>query len=144
MPRLSRTVFAGIPHHITQRGNRREEVFFADDDRSVYLDWLKEYCDKHRVEILAYCLMTNHLHLVAIPSTEEGLQRVLKPLHMRNESIGCAAGRGTCGKGVFSRRRWMNRICGRRFVMSNAIPCGRAWWRKQRTITGQVPRPIAD
>ena len=83
MPRLRRTVFAGIPHHITQRGNRREEVFFTDDDRLAYLDWLKDYCDKHGVEILAYCLMTNHLHLVAIPDTEEGLQRVLKPLHMR-------------------------------------------------------------
>ena len=73
MPRLSRTVFAGIPHHITQRGNRREEVFFTDDDRLAYLDWLKDYCDKHGVEILAYCLMTNHLHLVAIPGTEDGL-----------------------------------------------------------------------
>jgi len=49
----------------------------------AYLDWLKGYCDKDGVEILAYCLMTNHLHLVAIPDTEEGLQRVLKPLHMR-------------------------------------------------------------
>ncbi|MGR9108384.1 MAG: transposase [Gammaproteobacteria bacterium] len=68
---------------MTQRGNRREDVFFTDDDRLVYLHWLQEYCDKHRVEILAYCLMTNHLHLVAVPEAEDGLQRVLKPLHMR-------------------------------------------------------------
>ena len=45
--------------------------------------WLKEYAGKHKVDILAYCLMTNHIHLIAVPSTEEGLQQVLKPLHMR-------------------------------------------------------------
>ncbi|MDP1950627.1 MAG: hypothetical protein Q8K59_05960 [Nitrosomonas sp.] len=53
MPRLSRTVFAGIPHHITQRGNRRENVFFSDEDRKIHLDWLKEYCGKHGVDIMA-------------------------------------------------------------------------------------------
>lgn len=83
MPRLARTVFAGIPHHITQRGNRRENVFFTDDDRHLYLKWLTEYCERHQVEVLAYCLMTNHVHLVLVPSTETGLQQVLKPLHMR-------------------------------------------------------------
>ncbi len=83
MPRLPRTVFANLPHHVTQRGNRREDIFFTDEDREAYLSWLKEYSDKHQVEILAYCLMTNHVHLVAVPATEEGLQRVLKPLHMR-------------------------------------------------------------
>jgi putative transposase len=83
MPRLARTVFAGLPHHVTQRGNRREDVFFTDEDRRTYLDWLKSYCDAHAVEILAYCLMTNHVHLVAVPDSDDGLQRALKPLHMR-------------------------------------------------------------
>jgi len=83
MPRLARTVFAGVPHHITQRGNRREDVFFADDDRRAYLEWLKAYCDEHAVAILAYCLMTNHVHLVAVPARDDGLHRALKPLHMR-------------------------------------------------------------
>ena len=83
MPRQARTVFAGVPHHITQRGNRREDVFFTDEDRETYLEWLKDYCSKHKVEILAYCLMTNHIHLIALPKTETGLQSVLKPLHMR-------------------------------------------------------------
>lgn len=83
MPRLSRTVFAGIPHHITQRGNRREDIFFVDEDREAYLTWLREYCELYEVEILAYCLMTNHVHLVAVPARDDGLQRVLKPLHMR-------------------------------------------------------------
>ena len=83
MPRLARSVFPDVPHHITQRGNRREDVFFEDKDRHVYLEWLGEYCDKWQVGILAWCLMSNHIHLVLEPTTEEGLQRVLKPLHMR-------------------------------------------------------------
>src|SRR5579863_8089804 len=83
MPRLARTVCAEVPHHITQRGNRREDVFFSDKDRVAYLNWLTEYAEKHRVEVLAYCLMTNHVHLVAVPATEDGLHQVLKPLHMR-------------------------------------------------------------
>lgn len=83
MPRLPRTVFAGLPHHVTQRGNRRESIFFSDDDRLAYLSWLKEYADKHQVEVLAYCLMSNHIHLIAVPATDDGLQRMLKPLHMR-------------------------------------------------------------
>lgn len=83
MPRLARTVCAELPHHITQRGNRREDVFFTDQDRQTYLDWLKDYAEKHKVDILAYCLMTNHIQLVAAPSTELGLQQLLKPLHMR-------------------------------------------------------------
>ena len=83
MPRLPRTVFANIPHHVTQRGNRREDIFFTDEDRETYLLWLREYSDKHQVEVLAYCLMTNHIHLVVVPATDDGLQRLLKPLHMR-------------------------------------------------------------
>ena len=83
MPRLARSVCAQVPHHITQRGNRREQVFFTDEDRQAYLGWLKEYAEKHEVDILAYCLMTNHIHLVAVPRTDDGLQQTLKPLHMR-------------------------------------------------------------
>lgn len=83
MPRQSRAVFSGVPHHITQRGNRREQVFFSDEDRQTYLTWLDEYCRMFEVEVRAYCLMSNHIHLVAVPSTDDGLQRVLKPLHMR-------------------------------------------------------------
>ena len=79
MPRLARSVFADIPHHITQRGNRREDVFFTDADRLIYLEWLKFYCEKHDVSVLAYCLMTNHIHLVLTPDSKKGLQ----PLHMR-------------------------------------------------------------
>ena len=83
MPRLPRPVFSGVPHHITQRGNRREDVFFSDDDRSAYLTWLKEYGEKYHVRILAYCLMTNHIHAVVVPGSEDALEKVFRPLHTR-------------------------------------------------------------
>lgn len=83
MPRLPRTVCAGVPHHVTQRGNRREQVFFTDGDRRAYLGWLQEYAKKYEVDILSYCLMTNHVHLVAVPTTTDSLHQALKPLHMR-------------------------------------------------------------
>jgi len=83
MPRLARRVFAGLPHHIVQRGNRRENVFFSDADRTTYLDWLRQYCDECRVEVLAYCLMTNHVHIVAVPAMDDGLEKMLRPLHTR-------------------------------------------------------------
>ncbi len=83
MPRLPRTVCAGVPHHVTQRGNRRERVFFSDEDRCIYLKWLAAYTTTHEVDVLAYCLMDNHVHLVLVPAAPDGLHRVLKPLHMR-------------------------------------------------------------
>jgi putative transposase len=82
MPRVARIVWPGIPHHVTQRGNRREPVFFTDDDRREYLRLLRHYTSRNSVEILAYCLMSNHVHLIAVPSTRHGLHRALKPLHM--------------------------------------------------------------
>jgi putative transposase len=84
MPRIARTVSAGVPHHVTQRGNRREPVFFRDDDRVLYLDWLAAYGRRHGVDILAYCLMDNHVHLVGVPAREDSLERALRPLHMRD------------------------------------------------------------
>ncbi len=83
MPRVARVVFPGVPHHITQRGNRREAMFFTEEDRLAYLAWLREYSQKHKVQVLAYCLMSNHTHMILTPRTQEGLHNVLKPLHMR-------------------------------------------------------------
>jgi len=83
MPRIARAVFSGVPHHITQRGNRREDVFFNEADRAAYLAWLSEYCAKYKVRVLAYCLMTNHIHVVAVPEADASLERVFRPLHTR-------------------------------------------------------------
>ena len=72
-----------IPYHVTQRGNRREDVFFSDDDRRAYLDLLRKYSQQHGMDVLAYCLMTNHVHLVVLPHTAESLAGTLKPVHLR-------------------------------------------------------------
>lgn len=53
MPRMARTICPRTPHHVTQRGNRREDVFFTDADRLAYLKWLTEYAEKHQVDVLA-------------------------------------------------------------------------------------------
>ena len=83
MPRLARVVIPGCPHHLTQRGNRREDVFFVAADRQRYLDLLAEYAEKHGLAVQAYCLMTNHVHLVAVPRAAAALAGALKPLHTR-------------------------------------------------------------
>lgn len=83
MPRIARFVSAGLPHHVTQRGNRREQVFFSDADRQTYLALLREYTLKHEVAVLAYCLMTNHVHLVLIPATRNALALSLRRVHTR-------------------------------------------------------------
>lgn len=83
MPRIARVVIPGCPHHVTQRGNRREAVFFTPDDRRRYLALLAEYAAKGGLAIQAYCLMTNHVHLVAVPAAEGSLGGTLKPVHMR-------------------------------------------------------------
>jgi len=83
MPRLARVVIPGCPHHVTQRGNRREDVFFIDADRERYLELLGEYAARHGLAVQAYCLMTNHVHLVVVPRAEGSLAAVLKPVHTR-------------------------------------------------------------
>lgn len=75
MPRVARIIAPGHPHHITQRGNNRTTVFFDDEDRQTYLHLLATYARKHSVRIWAYCLMDNHIHLLAVPETETALAR---------------------------------------------------------------------
>jgi len=83
MPRLARAVAVGFAHHITQRGNNRQDVFFVDDDRRVYLELLKEQADKYGLELAGYCLMSNHVHLIAIPHAEESLALAVGRTHFR-------------------------------------------------------------
>jgi putative transposase len=83
MPRIARVVIPGIPHHVTQRGNRREDVFCEDGDRQRYLQLLLEYSVKHGLKTLAYCLMTNHIHLVCLPERADTLASVFRPLDLR-------------------------------------------------------------
>jgi putative transposase len=93
MPRIARVVVPGIAHHITQRGNRRQNVFLSDDDRQEYLRLIFKYSVQAGLLILAYCLMTNHIHLIGIPALAITLAKVFKPVHTQyaqhfNEIVG--------------------------------------------------------
>lgn len=81
MSRVARIVIPGIPHHVTQRGNRRADIFLEDDDRHLYICLLKKYACQHGLRIRAYCLMNNHLHLVAVPEREDSLGLALHDAH---------------------------------------------------------------
>lgn len=83
MARLPRMVLPAIPHHVTQRGNRRERTFFEDGDYALYLDLLAQASGLHGVEVWSYCLMPNHVHIVAVPRDEDGLGRVFRDVHRR-------------------------------------------------------------
>ncbi len=83
MPRIARIVVPEYPHHIIQRGNRRLDVFFSDDDRLIYVDMLKKACMKYGVKIWAYCLMTNHTHFIAVPEKADSLGRCFADVHVR-------------------------------------------------------------
>jgi putative transposase len=81
MARLARAVFPGLPHHVTQRGNGRQQTFFDDGDYAFYASLLREHCAAAGVAIWAWCLMPNHVHLILVPSDEDGLRRVLSRVH---------------------------------------------------------------
>jgi putative transposase len=83
MARIARVVAPGYPHHITQRGNRRQQTFFCDEDYLTYIDLLAEWCRKYEVDIWSWCLMPNHVHLIAVPQTENGLARAVGEAHRR-------------------------------------------------------------
>jgi putative transposase len=83
MARLARIVIPGIAHHVTQRGNRRQPVFFSDADRRRYLDLVRQGCAAARVRCLAWCLMDNHVHLILVPETSDGLRAALAEAHRR-------------------------------------------------------------
>ena len=83
MPRISRPVAVGYPHHITQRGNYRQNVFESDGDYLQYLDWLQQYSRKYSLKIWAYCLMNNHVHFVSVPLEITSLAKTFHTLHMR-------------------------------------------------------------
>jgi putative transposase len=81
MPRPPRLILPGLPHHVTQRGNYRQDVFYRDEDRQSYLHMLKEYARHYRIAIQAFCLMSNHVHLLVTPQDRDGLPRLLQRLH---------------------------------------------------------------
>ena len=104
MPRLARVVVPGLPHHITQRGNRRQQTFFCDEDYRSYLELMGQWCSAHQVEIWAYCLMPNHVHLIAVPQSADGLRRTVGEAHCR------------CTRSVNFREGWRGHLWQGRFA----------------------------
>lgn len=95
MARLARIVIPGLPHHVTQRGNRREAIFFEDGDHEIYLDLLAEQTLRAGVAVWAYCLMPNHVHLILRPARAVGLGHAVGEAHRRYTNFINARGRWT-------------------------------------------------
>ena len=83
MARLARVILPNFPHHIIQRGNRRQDVFFKNEDYEYYLELLKQWCKDEEIEVWAYCLMTNHVHLIVCPNNHSNLSRAIGEVHRR-------------------------------------------------------------
>lgn len=104
MARIARVIVPGLPHHVTQRGNRRQPTFFCNDDYQAYIDLMSGWCGKCHVEIWAYCLMPNHVHIIAVPETEDGLARAIGEAHRRYT------------RRINSREKWRGHLWQERFA----------------------------
>jgi putative transposase len=103
MARLARLVLPGIPYHVTQRGNRRQQTFFEDGDYALYRDLLAEAARRAGTSVWSYCLMPNHVHLIVVPSDEDGLRRTFADAHRRYTSF------------INARERWTGHLWQGRF-----------------------------
>lgn len=128
MTRISRIVAIGYPHHVTQRGVRSMDIFHSDYDRRSYLQALKEETDRFELEILSWCLMSNHVHFIAIPQHESSLAKAFGEAHkrytrMKNFSDGA---RGYLFQGRFSSCVLDERhlVAAVRYVESNPVRAG--------------------
>ena len=83
MGRFARVVAVDVPHHVTQRGNARQVILDSDADRVTYLALLRQYSELHGLGLLGYCLMSNHVHLIAVPHAPDALAQSLKQAHGR-------------------------------------------------------------
>ena len=103
MARFARIVVPGLPHHVTQRGNRRARIFDDDSSRQAYLGLVRHYAQQHGVRIWAYCLMDNHVHFVVVPQDEKSMAHCFRGAHTRF-ALGVNHGRQECG------HLWQNRF----------------------------------
>lgn len=122
MARLARAVAPGIPHHITQRGNRRQTVFFTDEDYALYRALLSEQCRTLGIRALGYCLMPNHTHLILAPPDGGALAQALADTHRRYaRHVNFREGwRGFFwAEAAMPRLQWTTTISWRAFAMSS-------------------------
>ena len=103
MARLARIVVPGVPHHIVQRGNRRQDVFFGDSDKDRYIELIARSCREHGVDIWSWCVMTNHVHFIAVPHQEDSLAKCFSEAHVRYTRL------------INSREKWKGHLWQGRF-----------------------------
>ena len=103
MSRIARVVVPGCPHHITQRGNRRQQTFFSDGDYRAYIRFLAKEKERAEAEIWAYCLMPNHTHVVVVPKRPDSLSALFKEAHRKYT------------RRINSRMRWSGHLWQERF-----------------------------
>lgn len=84
MPRIPRIIIPNVPYHVAHRGNHQIDVFYNSSDREKYLNWLNQYSSIYQFDILAYCLMTNHVHFVGIPRKSDSIARTIQVVHVRH------------------------------------------------------------
>ena len=98
-----------MPYHVTQRGNRRQQTFFGEEDYLHYLELMAQFCRAEQVAIWAYCLMPNQVYLIVVPQSAESLRRAISEAQRRKRGgpTSGRAGEGTCGKAASPRSSWM-------------------------------------
>ena len=143
MPRVARLVIPNCPHHITQRGNNRQDVFFVDDDRRAYLEFLRERCETYgRPD--SRLLPDGQSRDTSSPSrTTKTPSRKPSAAHTsptRNTSIGCTAAAATCGRTASTPARWTKPICGRRWRTWSETRSGLGWCGRRGGTRGPVRR----
>ena len=142
MARLARVVAPGLPHHVTQRGNRRQQTFFCQEDYDCYVQLMAQFCLAERVEIWAYCLMLNHVHLIAVPQAADGLRRAIGEAHRRyTRMVNFREGwRGHLWQGRFASfvldEPYL--LSAARYVELNPVRTG--WSTRLASIAGAAPR----
>ena len=116
MVRLPHLVLPGYPYHVTQRGNRRQQTFFEEGDYALYRDLLGDAAERAGAEIWRYCLIPNHVHMIVVPSDEDGLRRTFADAHRRYTGF------------INARHRWTGHLWQGRFgaVVMDELHLGHA------------------
>jgi putative transposase len=154
LPRTARLVIPDVPHHVVQRGNRQQRIFFTHGDCRCYVTMLASACAAQGVRCLAWCLMPNHVHLVLQPSAGGALRAVMSSVHTRYAQRINARERSS---GHLFQDRFRSYPMGEahlmvavRYIENNPVKAGLAgtaeqWrWSSARAHLGIAPDPLTD
>ena len=152
MPRISRIVAVDYPHHITQRGVRSMDIFHSDHDRNQYLQFIKEEAQRSEMDVLAWCLMTNHVHFIAVPHAETSFARGFGEAHRRytrmknfRDNVRGYLFQGRFGSCVLDERHLLAAV---RYVENNPVVAGivkHAWeykWSSASYHVGSIKKDV--